>query len=221
MKTPLKIIAICDRRVGSPLRLCRAGACFPFRPRRNALSSGTTRERTAAVGWVVSQPHHPAGAARLPKPTSTRRRLAVGMTVHRWRIKGGVACEFPQWVDIGQIRVVDNADHVLNMRVEIDLTAEEVLARADTGQGRSVAFMPRLAQPWRQFPPNHAAGPAAMHQDERRHSFLPPNAAPVMPRSKRQYHLLLALGSLEQDRHRSRVGAGRRPNVRTPCPEYG
>ena len=32
---------------------------------------------------------------------------------------------------------------------------------------------PGLAQPWRQFPPNHAAGPAAMHQDERRHSFLP------------------------------------------------
>ena len=40
--------------------------------------------------------------------------------------------------DIGQIRVVDNADHILNMRVEIDLTAEEVLACADTGQGRSV-----------------------------------------------------------------------------------
>jgi hypothetical protein len=35
----------------------------------------------------------------------------------------------------------------------------------------------RLAQPWRQFPPNHTAGPAAMHQDERRHSFLPHNAA--------------------------------------------
>jgi hypothetical protein len=32
-----------------------------------------------------------------------------------------------------------------------------------------------------------------------------------MSRSKRQYHLLPALGSLEQDRHRSRVGAGRRP----------
>jgi hypothetical protein len=31
--------------------------------------------------------------------------------------------------DIGQIRVVDNADHILNMRVEIDLTAEEVLAK--------------------------------------------------------------------------------------------
>ena len=33
--------------------------------------------------------------------------------------------------------------------------------------------MPRLAQPWRRFPPNHTAGPAAMHQDERHHSFLP------------------------------------------------
>ena len=75
--------------------------------------------------------------------------------------------------DIGQIRVVDNADHILNMRVEIDLTAEEVLACADTGQGRSLHFMPRLAQPRRQLSPNHAAGPAAMHQDERRHSFLP------------------------------------------------
>src|SRR6516164_1937179 len=74
---------------------------------------------------------------------------------------------------IGQILVLDDADHVLNMRVEIDLAAEEVLARADTGQRRSVYFMPRLAQPWRQLPPNHAAGPAAMHQDERRHSFLP------------------------------------------------
>ena len=33
--------------------------------------------------------------------------------------------------------------------------------------------MPRLAQLWRQFPPNHTAGQGAMHQDERRHSFLP------------------------------------------------
>ena len=40
--------------------------------------------------------------------------------------------------DIGQICVVDNANHVLNMRVEIDLTAEEVLSGADTGQRRSV-----------------------------------------------------------------------------------
>src|SRR5271156_1556995 len=47
--------------------------------------------------------------------------------------------------DIGQIRVVDNADHISNMRVEIDLTAEEVLACADAGQGRSVYFVPRLA----------------------------------------------------------------------------
>src|SRR5216683_4759131 len=74
--------------------------------------------------------------------------------------------------DIGQILLVDNADHVLNMRVEIDLTVEEVLALADTGQRRSVYFMPRLAQPWRQLPPNHAPSPGAMHQDERRHSFL-------------------------------------------------
>src|SRR6516225_6570539 len=78
----------------------------------------------------------------------------------------------PDQDDIRQIRVVDNADRVLNMGVEIDLTAEEVLARADTGQRRSVYFMPRLAQPWHQLPPNHAAGPAAMHQDERRHNFL-------------------------------------------------
>src|SRR5262249_46492475 len=75
--------------------------------------------------------------------------------------------------DIRQIRVVDTADHILNMWVEIDLPAEEVLAGADTGQGRSVYVMTRLAQPWRQFPPNHTAGPAAMHQDERRHSSLP------------------------------------------------
>ena len=39
--------------------------------------------------------------------------------------------------DIGQICVVDNTNHVLNMRVEIDLTAEEVLARSDTGQCRT------------------------------------------------------------------------------------
>src|SRR6516164_10950177 len=65
--------------------------------------------------------------------------------------------------DLGQILVLDNADHVLNMCVEIDLTAKEVLARADTGQRRSIDFMSRVAQPWRQFPPNHAPGPAAMH----------------------------------------------------------
>ena len=34
--------------------------------------------------------------------------------------------------DIGQIRIIDNADHILNMRVEVNLTIEEVLACADT-----------------------------------------------------------------------------------------
>ena len=65
--------------------------------------------------------------------------------------------------DIGQIRIIDNADHVLNMRVEVNLTIEEVLACADTGQRRSIYVMPRLAQSWRQLSPNHAASPAAMH----------------------------------------------------------
>jgi len=83
------------------------------------------------------------------------------------------AIGIPKQNDIRQIRVVDNAGHILDMRVEIDLTAEEVPACADTGQGRSVYVMPRLAQPRRQFPPDHTAGPAAMYQDERRHSFLP------------------------------------------------
>src|SRR6266700_4967929 len=75
--------------------------------------------------------------------------------------------------NIGQILVLDDADHVLNMRVEIDLTAEEVFTLADAGQRRSIDFMPRLTQPWRQLPPENAAGPRAMHQDERRHPFLP------------------------------------------------
>ena len=93
--------------------------------------------------------------------------------------------------DIGQILVLDDADHVLNMRLEADLTAKEMLALAYTGQRWRINFMPRLAQPWRQLPPDHGPSPATMHQHERRHSFLPYNAARFGKRLglKIQHHL--------------------------------
>src|SRR4029077_18551449 len=75
--------------------------------------------------------------------------------------------------DIRQILFIDNADYVLNMRVEIDRTAEEVLALADSCQSWGKNFVSHLAQSGRQLSPHHAPGPAAMHQDERRHNFLP------------------------------------------------
>src|ERR1700745_591177 len=78
--------------------------------------------------------------------------------------------------DIGQIRVLDYADDVLDMRAEMSvaeiyLAGCERLARADAGQRRSIDFMSRLAQPWRQLPPDHIAGPSAMNQDECSHNY--------------------------------------------------
>src|SRR6185312_17487926 len=75
--------------------------------------------------------------------------------------------------DLAEILIVDNAEHVLDMRVEVDAAIDQMLALADAGQGRAQHIVPRLAQPLLDRFPDNASRPRAMNQYEGRHHALP------------------------------------------------
>ncbi len=71
--------------------------------------------------------------------------------------------------EVGQILIVDDAEHILDMGAEIDVAVEQMLALAQPGQRRRVDFVPRLTQRPRHWPPQEAAAPGAVNQNECRH----------------------------------------------------
>jgi hypothetical protein len=107
----------------------------------------------------------------------------------------------------------------LNMRVEIDVTVEEVLARADTGHVGAYTSCPALRNVGVSFRQTTLPAQLPCTRTNVAIASSPHSAARLwLAFSVRGDSTVIAgPGMLEQDRHRSQVGGGRCPSVPTPC----